>query len=84
MLALYIDHAGQKRFEVVRMLADEYRVSFADTKLILAGVRVRLKPGEVSEMYALQEKLEELGAIAVIEPSPDEVEKDDDEDDTPH
>jgi hypothetical protein len=79
MLALYIDHAGQKRFEVVRMLAEEYRVSFADTKLILAGVRVRLKPGEVSEMYALQEKLEELGASAVIEPSPDEEEENEDD-----
>ena len=53
----------------------EYRMPLADAKMLLCGVRVRLMTGKVSEMQAIQERLEELGASAVIETWTEEVDE---------
>ena len=70
MFTLYIDDAGtdvNKRFDVIRMLTIEYGMPLGDAKLLLVGVRVKLKSGKVSELQAIQVRLEFLGASGVIE-----------------
>jgi uncharacterized protein YbjQ (UPF0145 family) len=67
MFSLYMIDAGQNRFDVIRLLTCEYEVSFADAKMILAGVRTKVLAGEVSNLQELQERLEAMGAEAVIE-----------------
>ena len=67
MLSLYMNDAGKDRFDVIRVLTCEYEVSFADAKLILAGVRTRVLAGEYLKLQQAQAKLEAMGAQTVIE-----------------
>ena len=65
--SLYINDVGQNRFDVVRLLAGEYQVGFADVKLILAGIRTKLMTAEIERLRKLQERLERMGASTVLE-----------------
>jgi hypothetical protein len=66
MLALYLEDAGNNRFKLLSLLQEECQISFDGMKRILAGDRLKLSTGEFWQLKDLQEKLEELGACAVI------------------
>jgi hypothetical protein len=67
LFSLFINDAGESRFDVVRFLTHECEIGFADAKLILAGVRTKLMTAEMERLRRFQEILEKTGAHTVVE-----------------
>jgi hypothetical protein len=67
MYSLYINDAGQNRFDVIRLLTAEYLATWAEAKMILAHMKTRILAGEIAQLRKLQERLDAMGAETVIE-----------------